>query len=48
MSRIRELSRAAAADIVRAMVKLELVVIDKGQPRLSLKGREFLELKGKL
>src|SRR6185369_310199 len=48
MSRIRELSRGAAADIVRAMVKLELVVMDKGKPRLSLKGREFLELKGKL
>jgi hypothetical protein len=45
MSRIRALSRGAAADVIRAMVKLELVVIDKGQPKLSMKGREFLELK---
>jgi len=46
MSRIRALGRGAAADVVRAMVKLELVVIDRGQPRLSMKGREFLEVAG--
>jgi hypothetical protein len=45
MSRIRALGRGAAADVVRARVKLELVVIDKGHPRLSLKGKEFFDLK---
>ncbi len=44
MSRIQALAKGSAADIVRALVKLELVVIDKGRPKLSMKGREFLEL----
>lgn len=44
MSRIQALAKGSAADIVRALVKLELVVVDKGRPRLSIKGREFLEL----
>jgi hypothetical protein len=43
MSRIQALAKVSAADIVRALVKLELVVIDKGSPKLSIKGREFLE-----
>lgn len=43
MSRIQALAKGSAADIVRALVKLELIVIDKGRPRLSMKGREFLE-----
>ena len=45
MARLRALGRGTAADAVRTLVKLDLVVIDKGQPRLSLKGREFLDLK---
>jgi len=45
MSRVRALAKGSAVDIVRALVKLDLVVIDKGRPRLSRKGREFLELK---
>lgn len=48
MSRIRGLNRGAAADIVRAMVKLEFVVIDKGQPRLTIKGKEFLGREARL
>jgi len=45
MSRICALAKGSAADIVRAMVKLELVLIDKGYPQLSLKGKDFLDLK---
>jgi hypothetical protein len=45
MSRVRALPKGSAVDIVRALVKLDLVVIDKGHPRLSRKGREFLDLK---
>lgn len=45
MSRMQALGRVQAADSVRALVKLDLVVIDKGRPKLSMKGREFLELK---
>ncbi|MBC8019293.1 MAG: hypothetical protein H7X83_12355 [Verrucomicrobia bacterium] len=45
MTRMRALTKGSAVDIVRALVKLDLVVIDKGQPRLSMKGREFLDLK---
>jgi hypothetical protein len=44
-ARVRELTRGAAANSVRALVKLELVVIDKGLPRISMKGREFLDPK---
>ncbi|KAB0670337.1 hypothetical protein F6V30_09295 [Oryzomonas sagensis] len=44
MAHVRALARGSAADSVRALVKLELVVIDKGFPRLSRKGREFLDL----
>lgn len=40
---MRTLSRRSAIDIVRALVKLELVTIDKGCPKLNMKGREFLE-----
>lgn len=43
MARFRAIARGSAADSVRALVKLELVVIDKGHPRLSWKGKEFLE-----
>ena len=43
MSRMRTLTKESAAHTVRALVKLELVVMDKGQPRLSMKGREFLD-----
>lgn len=45
MAHLHELGKKSAADIVRALVKLELVVIDKGRPRLSRKGKEFLELR---
>ncbi|KAA0894162.1 hypothetical protein [Oryzomonas rubra] len=45
MARVRALARGSAADSVRALVKLEFVVIDKGLPRLSMKGREFLDAK---
>lgn len=38
-------SKESAADIVRALVKLELVVIEKGRPKLNRKGRELVELK---
>jgi len=41
---VRELGKGSAANSVRALVKLDLVVIDKGLPRLSMKGREFLDL----
>lgn len=44
-ARVRELTHGPAANSVRALVKLELVVIDKGLPRLSMKGRDFLDLK---
>jgi len=47
MSRVRALAKGSAVDIVRALVKLDLVVMEKGRPRLSRKGREFLE-RGKL
>jgi hypothetical protein len=45
ISRIQGMSKESAADVVRALVKLDLVVIEKGRPKLSRKGREFLELK---
>ncbi len=45
MSRVRALAKGSVVDIVRALVKLDLVVIDKGHPRLSMKGREFLDMK---
>lgn len=45
MAHVRALARGSAADSVRALVKLELVVIDNGFPRLSRKGREFLDSK---
>lgn len=45
ISQIQGMSKESAADIVRALVKLELVVIEKGRPKLSRKGREFVELK---
>jgi len=45
MSRMRAMGSVQAADSVRALVKLELVVIDKGRPRLSRKGIEFLDRK---
>lgn len=44
-SRMRALGRVQAADSVRALVKLDLVVMEKGQPKLSYVGREFLEKK---
>ncbi len=40
---VRALARRSAIDIVRALAKLELITIDKGRPKLSIKGREFLE-----
>jgi hypothetical protein len=43
MARVRELGRGSAADVVRAMVKLELVAMEQGRPRLTQKGREFLD-----
>lgn len=43
-ARLRELTKGSAANSVRALVKLELVIINKGLPRLSMKGREFLDL----
>lgn len=45
MSRMRTAGKVSVVDTVRALVKLELVVIDKGHLKLSLKGREFLGLK---
>ncbi len=39
---MQTLGKESAVDIVRALVKLELVVIDKGRPKLSMKGREFV------
>ncbi len=42
---LREMRRESAVDIVRALVKLELVVMDKGRPKLSMKGQEFVEAK---
>jgi hypothetical protein len=42
MARVRALNRGSAADVVRAMVKLELVALEKGRLRLTMKGREFL------
>jgi len=45
MSHMQALAKGSAADSVRVLVKLDLVVIDKGHPRLSMKGREFLKLK---
>jgi hypothetical protein len=44
MSRVRALTKGSAVEIVRALVKLDLVVIDKGRPKLSRKGIEFLKL----
>jgi len=44
MSRVRALTKGSAADSVRALVKLDLLVMEKGRPRLSRKGREFLNL----
>ncbi len=44
-SRMRALGRVQAADSVRALVKLDLVVMEKGRPKLSYMGREFLEMK---
>lgn len=44
-TRVRELTKGSAANSVRTLVKLELMVIDRGFPRLSMKGREFLDLK---
>ncbi|OGU17410.1 MAG: hypothetical protein A2076_04520 [Geobacteraceae bacterium GWC2_53_11] len=46
MSRMRTAGKVSVVDTVRALAKLELVVIDKGHLKLSLKGREFLGLKG--
>ena len=40
--RIYELSRRSALDLIRALVKLEMVVVDREKIRLSPKGREFL------
>ncbi len=45
-ARMRTLGRQSATDIVRALVKLELITIDKGRPKLSRKGKEFLEKSG--
>lgn len=44
-ARVRELNKASAANCIRVLVKLELIVIDKGRPRLSMKGREFIDQK---
>ncbi len=43
LTHLRGMGRESAADIVRALVKLELVVMDKGRPKLSMKGQEFVE-----
>lgn len=45
MSRMRTAGKVSVVDTVRALVKLELVVIDRGHLKLSRKGREFLGLK---
>ncbi|RNC67998.1 MAG: hypothetical protein ED859_11815 [Desulfuromonadales bacterium] len=44
-SRMRALGKTSALDVIRALVKLEMITVDRGIPRLSLKGREFLGLK---
>lgn len=44
LTHLRGIGKESAADIVRALVKLDLVVIDKGRPKLSLKGQEFVEV----
>jgi hypothetical protein len=45
---MQALRKHTAADIMRALVKLELVTFDKARPRLSHKGREFLEQRTKV
>lgn len=41
-SRMRALGKTSALDVIRALVKLEMITVDGGAPRISLKGREFL------
>ncbi|GFO63997.1 hypothetical protein [Geomonas paludis] len=42
---LHDLERKSAADVVRALVKLDLVSMYKGRPKLSTKGKAFLEVK---
>jgi hypothetical protein len=44
MSRIHGVTMGSAANSVRALVKLDLVVMENGRPRLSMKGRSFLDV----
>ena len=41
----RRLGKASALRVVRALVKLDMIIIHEGHPYLSLKGREFLPKK---
>ncbi len=42
---MQTLSITTALIVMRTLVKLDMITIDKGYPRLSLKGRDFLHLK---
>lgn len=44
-SRMKALGKTSALDVIRALVKLEMITVDRGTPRISLKGREFLGLR---
>ena len=42
---MQTLNTTSALSVVRALVKLDMITIEKGFPRLSLKGRDFLRLR---
>jgi hypothetical protein len=42
-SRMRVIGKTATLETVRALVKLELIIVDSTAPQLSRQGREFLE-----